>query len=108
MKIALLFVDLFSAFAYCCVPPFNNFRYLGNTTLLQEAIAKYNNDSQLNDATQLGWAHVVGDPSPVKTWSKDQYGISNVKFCYRDGYAKKKLEDIRYAASEMVEEDWRR
>jgi hypothetical protein len=98
MKIALLLVRLSSAFAYCCVPPLNDFRYLDNSTLLQEAVAKYTNDSQLNDATQLGWVHVFGPPGPIRTWPKNKYGYSIINFCYRDEFARNRLEGIRYAA----------
>lgn len=98
MKITLLLVLLFSALAYCCTPPFNNFTLIDNSTLLEEAIAQYNNRSQLDDATQVGRAHIVGDPSPIKTWPKNQYGLSIVKFCYADECARNKLEDTRYQA----------
>jgi hypothetical protein len=47
------------------MPPFNDFWYLDNATLLQEAIAEHRSNPG------LGWAHVVGSDSPTKLWPKN-------------------------------------
>ncbi|KAF2027793.1 hypothetical protein EK21DRAFT_71136 [Setomelanomma holmii] len=90
----LLFAIL-SIVAYCCSPPFNNFHYLDNATLLHKTIAA------VNAKLDLGWAHVVGRTSPVTPWPVNGLQITFVGFCYADALTKSKLQDTFAAA-------WRR
>lgn len=79
----------------CCPLPFNDFRCADNATLLHEAISEYKFDPQ------IGWAHVVADPRPAKTWPADDHKLSFIPFCYVDQWTKNKIDTIRYKASQM-------
>jgi hypothetical protein len=72
-----------------CPPPFNDFKYADNATLLSEAISEFKVDPQ------TGWSHVVADPSPAKPWPVDHHKLSVIPFCYVDQWTKNKIDTIR-------------
>jgi hypothetical protein len=92
MDLTIFLLSFFYLVANCCMPPFNDFRYLDNATLLQEAIAKHQSNPK------LGWVHVVGSESPVKPWPKSQYGRTVIPFCYGDQLTRDRLDSMRYEA----------
>jgi hypothetical protein len=88
MKFLLLLLILFITLAHSCVPPFNDFRYIDNETLLHEAIAEYTSNPE------GGWLNAMHTGSPIKPWPKDSAGISFIKFCYANEQARNRLSLI--------------
>lgn len=86
MVSVLYVLALLTLVVYGCPPPFNDFKYANNNTLLLEKIAQYTSDPQ------LGWAHVIGGTSPVKTWPANDKGIVNIPYCWADPWSKKKID----------------
>ncbi len=69
-----------------CVPPFNDFIYSDNVTLLEQAIAQYDSNPA------MGWAHVLGGTSPLTPCPKDESGLVNIQYCWPDQDIKRMLE----------------
>ncbi|KAH7084698.1 hypothetical protein BKA63DRAFT_559387 [Paraphoma chrysanthemicola] len=92
MTIQLVLFALLSVLAYCCPPPFEDFRYLDNATLLRDTIADITAKAKYDP--QLGWAHVISDPSPHKPWPSNDDKMTFVPFCFADEFTKSKLNDI--------------
>jgi hypothetical protein len=84
MKFLLLLLSLLITLAHGCMPPFNDFRYAENDTLMREAIAQYKSNPE------GGWLAVLENGSPIKPWPKNDVGVSAIKFCYADDYPKSK------------------
>lgn len=78
-------LTLLTLIARGCPPPFNDFRYANNDTLLREVI------DQARSNPQLGWSHVIGGTSPVKTWPADQQGTVSIPYCWANDFSKKKF-----------------
>jgi hypothetical protein len=72
MKFLVLLLSLLITLAHGCMPPFNDFRYAENDTLMREAIAQYKSNPE------GGWLAVLENGSPIK-------------FCYADDYSKSKI-----------------
>lgn len=79
-------LSLLGLVAYGCPPPFNDFDYANNDTLLREKITQYKANPQ------LGWAHVIGGTSPVKTWPANQQGKVIIPYCWADAWSQKKFK----------------
>jgi hypothetical protein len=88
VKPLLLFLFLLVSLARSCTPPFNDFRYVDNATLLNNAIAQYNSNPE------GGWLSVLHPDSPIKPWPKNDLGISIIKFCFSDQNTKNKVGPI--------------
>jgi hypothetical protein len=94
-----MFIFLFSylfayltSTTYSCPPPFNDFMFADNATLLQETIDQYETNPE------LGWTHVInngpGSSSPLQVWPTGSNGIVNIKYCFVDQIDKGRLHDI--------------
>jgi len=79
LKITLLLAT-FVACASACIPPFNDFRYIDNTTLLQEVVEGW----ERARAAQMDWAHVLDGRGPVERWPKGASGIVHINYCFWD------------------------
>lgn len=79
-------LTLLNVVVYGCPPPFNDFQYANNDTLLLEKISQY------KSGPQLGWAHVVGGTSPVKTWPANDQGIVSIPYCWADPWSRKNID----------------
>ncbi|KAH6639790.1 hypothetical protein C7974DRAFT_449980 [Boeremia exigua] len=71
-----------------CIPPFNDFKYTDNATLLEEAVLQHD----ANPA--MGWAHVLGGTSPIKPWPKDDAGLVKIKYCWSNSETREKLREV--------------
>jgi hypothetical protein len=90
-----LFAYLFAyltSIAYSCPPPFNDFRFADNATLLQETVDQYETNPE------LGWTHVIntwpGSSSPLQVWPSGSDGIVHIKYCWVDQITKDRLESV--------------
>jgi len=75
--------------AASCWPPYLDFELGRNRTLLDEVI------KQQDANPAMGWAHILGDPSPVTTWPPDPDGIVRIKYCFRNQRTKAELPWIK-------------
>tara|TARA_R110002003_G_scaffold46_15_gene3846 strand:+ start:2187 stop:2729 length:543 start_codon:yes stop_codon:yes gene_type:complete len=78
-----------------CIPPFNNFRYADNTTLLQEAVTQH----ESNPA--MGWSHILNGQGPAEHWPTGADGIVHIEYCFANPESKGALGGIIIRSSEL-------
>ena len=81
-----LCVSAMLSMVYGCRPPFNDFKYADNHTLLHQAITQYTSNAA------RGWAHVVKGYSPATPWPANDEGIVIIPYCFTDPWTKSRLE----------------
>lgn len=100
---ALFYIlTLLTLLAHGCPPPFNDFEYVDNDTLLREKIDGYKSNPQ------LGWAHAVGGVSALRPWPANAQGIVLIPYCFEDAWAKKKdRKEVPRWVGKVVQQDRR-
>ncbi|KAH7094346.1 hypothetical protein FB567DRAFT_542809 [Paraphoma chrysanthemicola] len=78
-----------------CIPPFNDFRYADNTTLLQAAVIRH----EANPA--MGWSHILNGKGPAEHWPTGADGIVHIQYCFDNEKSKRELGSIIIKASEL-------
>ncbi|EAT87304.1 hypothetical protein SNOG_04913 [Parastagonospora nodorum SN15] len=94
----ILLIVVFGVSAYSYPPPFNEFRYLDNVTLLHEAIAQHRpvhpRLGSIHGHQDRRWSHADHGLSPMDVWPVNDNKFTVVPFCYVNKFAKNRTGRI--------------
>jgi hypothetical protein len=101
MNCIILVLAAFACHVNSCLPPGITFNEFHNSTLFEEKM------KGLDNGAAMGWAHNVGQDSPIEPWPAGDDGLVTIPYCFTsEGTKHFEYKGRKYETADIIKTAW--